>query len=69
MGHSSPVHFESLEGPVSGGDSSHEAGRDEISGELHSVKGIELGRAGGFFEYLVDPRLQCHVEGLKKVFK
>jgi hypothetical protein len=46
-----------------------EAGCNEISSELHGVEGVELGRAGGFFEDLVDPRLQCHVEGLKKVFK
>ena len=69
MGHPSSVHFESFEGPVSGGDGPHEAGRDEIPSELHSVEGVELGRAGRFFEDLVDAGLQCHIEGLEKVFK
>ena len=69
MCHSSPVHFEPLEGPVSGGDGSHEAGCNEISSELHGVEGVKLSRARGFFKDLVDPRLQRHVEGLKKVFK
>lgn len=69
MGHPSSVHFESFEGPVPGGDGPHEAGCDEISSELHGVERVKLSRAGGFFENLVDPGLQCHVEGLKKVFK
>ena len=57
MGHASPVHFETLEGPVSGRDGPHEAGCNEISGELHGIEGVELGRAGGFFQDLVNPGL------------
>lgn len=69
MCHPCPVHFKSLEGPVSGGNGSREAGCDEISSELHSIEGVELGRARGLFEDLVDAGLQCDIEGLKKVFK
>jgi len=69
MGHARPVHFESLEGPVSSGDGSDEAGCNEISGELHGVEGVELGRAGGFFQDLINPGLQRRVEGLKQIFK
>ena len=69
MCYSGPIHFKSLEGPVSGGNGSREAGCNEISSELHGVEGVKLGRARGFFEDLVDPRLQCHIESLKKVFK
>lgn len=69
MGHSGPVHFKSLERPISGRDGPHEARCNEISGKLHGVEGIELGRTRGFFEDFVDPGLQRHVEGLKKVFE
>ena len=69
MCHSSPVHFKSFEGPVSGGNGSYEARCDEIPSELHGVEGVKLRRARGFLEDLVDPGLQCHVEGLEKVFK
>lgn len=69
MGHAGPVHFESLERPVSGRNGPHEAGCNKISSELHGVEGIELGRAGGLFQDLVDPRLQRRVEGLKQVFE
>ena len=65
MGHAGPVHFESFEGPVSSGDGPHETGCNEIASELHGVEGVELGRAGGFFQDLIDPGLQCRVEGLK----
>jgi len=69
MGYTSPIHFESLEGPVPGGYCSHETGRNEISGELHSVEGIELRRAGRFLQDLVDPGLQCRIEGLEQVLE
>ena len=69
MGHTGPVHFEPLEGPVPGGDCSHETGRNEIPSELHGIERVELGCTGGFFQDLVDPGLQCRVEGLEQVLK
>lgn len=65
MSNTSPIHFESLEGPVSGGNGPYETGCNEISSKLHGVEGVEFGRARRLFQNLVDPRLQCYVESLE----
>lgn len=65
MGNACPVHFESFKRPVSGGDGPHEAGCNEVPSELHGIESVEFGCAGGFFQDLIDPRLQCHVESLE----
>ena len=69
MCHSRTVHFEPLERPVSGRDGAHEAGSDVVALELHGGEGVELGRARGLLQHLVNGRLQVRVERLEEVLE
>ena len=64
-----PVHFETLERPVSGGDRPHKTGSDVIALELHRVERVKLACAGRLLQHFVNCGFKVGVECLEQVFE
>lgn len=69
MGDTSAVHLETLQHPVTSGNSSNEAGCNVIAVQDNLIIYVELLCTVDFFEHLVDVEFKIRVELFEQIFE